>query len=209
MIMADDLCKVVVGEAGSGKTTLIERYITGEFKGENFRRSTLSVGVSFKQLEWAQLEIHDTSGTERMFNAIPKNYCRNANGVILLFDVTNVDSFASVKKWKERVVRLYDADSKQWQPIFILVGNKTDNEIDRVVTAGEGRDKAKGYGIEYMETSAANGTGVNEVFDTLLTQIHGRVRASTMNLRDQQIQPHEHEEPASIPWWNCWKRLRN
>ena len=67
------------------------------------------------------VELHDTSGTEKMFNAIPNNYYRNANGVILLFDVTNVDSFENVKKWKERAARLYGTDS-QWQHNLYISG---------------------------------------------------------------------------------------
>ena len=95
------------------------------------------------------------------------NYFRNADGVLLVFDVTDIESLNETNYWRKLVLNECSAD-----PVVILVGNKIDRESDRKVTTEQGKEMAVAYDIDYMETSAADGTGVNEVFNKLAEKIY-------------------------------------
>ncbi|KAH7732216.1 Rab8 [Aphelenchoides avenae] len=108
-----------------------------------------------------KLQIWDTAGQER-FRSITSSYYRDADALLLVFDVTNRTSFENIRNWLAQV-REYAKDSVQ----IILVGNKTDLSSQRKVKADEARQLAVAYNINYMETSAKTGHNVQEAFHEL------------------------------------------
>ncbi len=119
-----------------------------------------------------KLQIWDTAGQER-FRTITSSYYRGANGIIVVYDVTDRESFANVKQWLHEIDR-YASESVH----KLLVGNKIDLEKKRVVSTQEGKEFADSIGIEFIETSAKmadkEANNVEETFTLISKQIKAK-----------------------------------
>jgi len=111
------------------------------------------------------LQIWDTAGQER-FRTITSSYYRGAHGIIVVYDVTNPESFNNVQKWLQEIDR-YACENVH----KLLVGNKADMASERKVSTDDGRDFAESLGLEFLETSAKNATNVEETFNRIATAI--------------------------------------
>jgi len=162
---------IVIGDTAVGKSCLLHRFIDNKFKKE----STHTIGVEFgsKIVEVGgrnvKLQIWDTAGQER-FRSVTRSYYRGAAGAILVYDTTNRESYNHVSSW------LSDARSLANKDIaIIIVGNKTDL-TNREVTFLEASRYAQENDLMFLETSAHNGDGVEEVFlkcaRTILSKIN-------------------------------------
>lgn len=109
-----------------------------------------------------RLQLWDTAGQERFRTLIP-SYIRDSHVAIVVYDITNRQSFKDASRWIDDV-RTERGD----QVIIVLVGNKTDLRDNRVVTVDEGEAKAKELGVLFMETSAKAGYNVKGLFKRLL-----------------------------------------
>ena len=96
------------------------------------------------------------------FKNIIASYYRGAHGILLIYDVTDKDSFKNLSNW---IIEIEKNSSKQ--VLKVLIGNKTDLEDKRVVTYNQGKEFADTYGLKYIETSAKKNLNVNEAFETL------------------------------------------
>ncbi|MHA1341124.1 MAG: GTP-binding protein [Promethearchaeota archaeon] len=155
---------ICVGDGGCGKTALVIRFSQGYFE-QNYR---LTIGVEFaiKTIEIPEvgkkvkLQIWDTGGQER-FQYVRPLYYRGAMGAIVLFDLTNRESFDHIPKWIEEV-RTNAGDIP-----MLLVGNKKDLVDERQISREEAEELAKELNMYYIESSAKDGTGVGDVFAIL------------------------------------------
>lgn len=159
---------LTVGESGVGKTSLLLQYVES-----NFNESLLStVGIDFKcrtvevDNKKVRLQIWDTAGQER-FHSMASWYFRDANGLVLVYDITHLRSFERVSGWVDNVRKSAPQDV-----VIFLVGNKSDKQYKRVVSHEKGQELAESYNIKFFETSAKMGTGVNEVFKDLTQCIY-------------------------------------
>jgi Ras-related protein Rab-1A len=118
-----------------------------------------------------KLQIWDTAGQER-FRTITSSYYRGAHGIIVVYDVTDMDSFTNVKQWLHEIDR-YAADNVN----KILVGNKSDLEATRVVTTEQGQEFADSLGMVFVETSAKTNSNVEQAFLAMTTQIKARMKS--------------------------------
>lgn len=132
---------VLIGDSGVGKSNIFLRYVKNYFDA----MSKPTVGVEFGSKEMVienshiKAQIWDTAGQER-YRSITKAYYKGAKGALLLFDVTNRDSFNSVDRWIEEIKN--ESDPKI---VLILIGNKVDLDEKRKVTCEEGIAKAELY----------------------------------------------------------------
>ncbi|XP_071375062.1 LOW QUALITY PROTEIN: ras-related protein Rab-15-like, partial [Centroberyx affinis] len=121
---------LILGDSGVGKTCLLRRFTENEFHPSHI--STIGVDFKMKTLEIdgikVRVQIWDTAGQER-YQTITKQYYRRAQGIILVYDITNEPSFQHIVKWASDVDE-YAPDKVQ----RILVGNKSDEELNRHVT---------------------------------------------------------------------------
>ena len=113
----------------------------------------------------AKLQIWDTAGQDR-FRSITKNYYKGANGIIVIFSVTDKKSFDNVKKWIHQI----KAEVNETVTI-ILVANKIDDEENREVTTEEGIELAESFGLKLFECSAKTGENINSTFNDLVNTI--------------------------------------
>lgn len=114
----------------------------------------------------------DTAGQER-FRTITNGYYRGADGILIVYDLTDRDSFENVNMWYEEMSR-----SVNQKVVCILIGNKLDMDSRRVVSTEEGKRlgtfliiEAQKYGIPFAETSAKSGQNVNQIFDSLVERV--------------------------------------
>jgi len=158
---------LLIGDSGVGKSCLLLR-----FADDTYTESYIStIGVDFKirtiELEGKtiKLQIWDTAGQER-FRTITSSYYRGAHGIIVVFDVTDQESFNNVKQWLHEIDRYACQNVKK-----LLVGNKCDLASKRAVATEHAQEFADSLGIQYLETSAKNATNVEKAFTTMAGQI--------------------------------------
>jgi len=159
-------CKVVlVGDSGVGKTCIISRYISGAFNQNSPSTNGASYAsklINFEELKKTiSLDIWDTAGQEK-YKSLTKFFYKDAAVAILVYDVTNRNSFESMKNfWYGQI---QDFGSKNI--ILGVAGNKCDMYEKEEVNENEGKEFAESIGAFFEITSAKNNTGINELFDT-------------------------------------------
>ena len=155
---------ILLGSVAVGKTAILSKYITNEFNDAH----TATIQANFKSkivnvnnATYAKLNIWDTCGNEK-FRAITRQYYKDVNGLILVYDITNKNSFDSIDSWVE--------DIKNCAPenfVVILVGNKSDLADKRQVSFQEGKQKADKYGYLFNEVSAKDGNNILLIFGNI------------------------------------------
>jgi len=164
----DALFKIIIlGEGLVGKSSILVRFVDGIFSDG----PETTVGVDFKDRAFAvdgrnyKLQIWDTAGQER-FRWITSSFYRGTAGVVLVFSITDAKSFEFLGNWIEEVSR-HDIKS------MIIVGNKSDQDAQRIVSKKEAEDfiKKTNPNVTYIETSAKSGAGITEIFETLARTI--------------------------------------
>jgi len=168
---------LLIGDSGVGKSCLLLR-----FADDTYTESYIStIGVDFKirtvELDGKtiKLQIWDTAGQER-FRTITSSYYRGAHGIIVVYDVTDVDSFNNVKQWLHEIDRYASENVNK-----LLVGNKSDLASKRAVTYEQGKEFADSLGIEFIETSAKNATNVEKAFMAMSAQIKSKMKTQPTN----------------------------
>jgi len=166
-VETDHLFKLVlIGDTGVGKSCLLLR-----FADDNFTESYIStIGVDFRFRtvrignKTVKLQIWDTAGQER-FRTITSAYYRGADGIIMVYDVTNRNSFNHVRDWLKEVDEYANEDTCK-----LLIGNKDDCP-DKVVDSGTGQNFAEELGIPFIETSARTAQNVETAFTRMAEQL--------------------------------------
>ncbi|KAI4496109.1 hypothetical protein M0802_007976 [Mischocyttarus mexicanus] len=152
---------LIIGNSSVGKTSFLFRYADDSFTSA----FVSTVGIDFK----------DTAGQER-YRTITTAYYRGAMGFILMYDITNEESFNSVQDWVTQI-KTYSWDNAQ----VILVGNKCDMEDERVISFERGKQLADQLGVQFFETSAKENIQVKAVFEQLVDIICDKMSESLDN----------------------------
>ena len=158
---------LLIGDSGVGKSCLLLR-----FADDTYTESYIStIGVDFKSRtieldgQTIKLQIWDTAGQER-FGKIDSSFYRGAHGIIVVFDVTDPESFSNVKQWLHEIDRYASADVKK-----LLVGNKCDLASKRAVPTEQAAAFAESLGVEYLETSAKSALNVEKAFTAIAREV--------------------------------------
>ena len=152
-----------MGNSNVGKSSLFLRFVD-DIWNDTF---VPTIGVDFKIKTFnidekkIKMQIWDTAGQERFKNIIA-SYYRGAHGILLIYDVTDKESFKNLSNW---LIEIEKNASKN--VLKVLIGNKTDLEEKRAITYNQGKEFADSYGLKYIETSAKKNLNVNEAFETL------------------------------------------
>ncbi|XP_054895226.1 ras-related protein Rab-27B-like [Poeciliopsis prolifica] len=212
----DYLIKLLaLGDSGVGKTTFLYRYTDGKFN----RKFTTTVGIDFREKRViytgtgadgtsernfrVHLQLWDTAGQER-FRSLTTAFFRDAMGFLLMFDLTNQQSFANVRNWMSQL----QANAYCDNPDVVLVGTKADIRDTRNVNAKLAREMADRYGVPYFETSAVSGVNVDAAVLTLLNLVMKRMEQSTFGAPGSEpngspCASHEVEEAPIRRWCSC------
>ena len=158
-------CKVIViGDSSVGKTTLIHRYISDEYRSDF--KATLGADMCSKTFTkdgvTVDAQIWDTAGTER-FRSISAQHYRGADACVLVFDITNKDSFNHIDMWRNEVIQSLGVENIDNFP-FVLLGNKSDlmdaSQIDECTVNGWAEQR----NIPFYLVSAKTGENVDVAF---------------------------------------------
>ncbi|KAH0794906.1 Ras-related protein Rab11A [Histomonas meleagridis] len=162
-----DIKVILSGEFTTGRTCFIFRLIDSVFpdQGPYFLpngQATKTYEIEGKTLTF---QIYDVMGSAD-FREQPPSYYQDAMGAIILYDITNEDTFQKVPFFIQEVRRY--ADSKA---VIMLIGSKCDLENDRKISTSEGAELSKREGLIFYEASPINGTNVHEAFAAMATKI--------------------------------------
>lgn len=165
---------VLLGEGCVGKTSLMLRYVQDKFNEKHL--TTLQASFLNKRLniegQRVNIAIWDTAGQER-FHALGPIYYRDSNGAILVYDITDEDSFFKVQNWVKELKKMLGEDIA-----LCIAGNKIDLERDRHVDAAEAEAYAKTVGAKHFHTSAKLNKGIEEMFFELTKKMLERQQKS-------------------------------
>ncbi|TEB24996.1 ras-domain-containing protein [Coprinellus micaceus] len=160
---------LLIGNSSVGKSSLLLRFSDEQWLPED--ESSATIGVDFRVHKMdvngkkVKLSIWDTAGQER-FRTITSSYYRGAQGIILVYDVANRESFEALPRWYSEL-ETYVSSSV----VKILVGNKVDKEYSRQVPTTEGQAFATRMNSLFIEASAKTALGVKEIFRELVEGI--------------------------------------
>lgn len=183
---------IVIGASGVGKTSLLSRLIDGTFTPEN--QSTIGVEYLSTVIEVdgspVKLQIWDTAGQEK-FRSIAKSYFRHAVGVIMVYDITNRQSFDELSFWLNDVHSLCDPNAA-----VTLIGNKLDLASSRAVTTSEATAFANTHQLLYLEASARGGDNVQEAFYRATKSVYERAENGQLQTKTAATGPQPSPKPA-------------
>lgn len=176
---------ILLGSSGTGKTAITNRFAFNQF--ENWG-TTVGIDYASKEIDIVDdkkvhLTIWDTAGQER-FNSTTRSFIHGSHGIVLVYDITNRQSFERIPFWLELVATQHVGKSSL--PPIVLVGNKTDLEDIRQVSSEEACEYAKDNNFTFIEASAKNSTHVDAIFTILAEQC----------VQHQDVLPYEIPPPA-------------
>jgi len=152
-----------------GKTSISTRFITGKFEKIDLSNRTINTNTFQKSLELNNklfnLTIWDTAGEEK-YHALAPIFYRDSKGAVIIFDVTNRETFKRATRWFRELNEFAEKNVK-----VILVGNKIDLP-NREISNEEATKLAREYNCNFLEVSALLGTNVNEIFNSLTLSIY-------------------------------------
>jgi Ras-related protein Rab-8A len=177
---------ILIGDTHVGKTNFLTRYMDNKFH-EVFI-STVGIEREIKGVKIDnkiyKLTIWDTAGQER-FKSLPIKYYKNVDGVLLLYDVSDENSFTDVQSWlndvKQNSNRTADSDIS-----LFLLANKIDKE-DRKISREKGEELAKSLGMKYFEISCKNNINVHETMARMIMECYKRVSNTSNTSKNIQL----------------------
>ena len=191
---------VLLGHSSVGKTTFFNYFNGKNNENEINNLSTISKESLLLLAEFNNekfyVKISDTAGQER-YHSMAKNYIRNADGILLFFDVTKKESFENIEKWMSIIEETIGDDSK-----IILIANKIDDNDNRVIFQKDAKEKANKYNIKYIECCCLKGLNLYEIINEIIVDAYSKYyeknpngikRANTLKLNE------------SSNYWKGWK----
>tara|TARA_B000000557_G_C20811995_1_gene460643 strand:- start:2483 stop:3088 length:606 start_codon:yes stop_codon:yes gene_type:complete len=178
---------VILGETSVGKSSMVLTLTNQKFS--EFQESTIGAAFLTKKIERDNItinfEIWDTAGQERYHSLAPMYY-RGARCAIVVYDMTNYNSFKKAKDW---VIELQNSDTLNLT--IAIAANKCDREHQRVVSYDEGKDYADSEGLFYIETSAKTNKNITELFEQLANSIPIEELENLKSRNNLQIQQNQ------------------
>ena len=189
---------IFLGDQYVGKSCIINRFKNDTFTNEDYEAT---IGLDFQTKEKVQIDnqdihllLYDTSGQEKFKSLIPM-YTRDADIILLVYDVTSKDSFIHLSNWLKIFT---DSEIDIKDKIFAVVGNKTDLNDRREVNSNEGENYAKEHDFIFLEVSAKTGDGIEKLFDVILKKMlkkkpkllpHPQLQVIKIQKIDKKIEP--------------------
>ena len=164
---------VVIGDSGVGKTSILKSYLNDNTNLNDGYKATIGSDLYMTDIKiednYAQLQIWDTAGQER-FNSLSKQLYRGTDILILVYDITNSESFTNIEHWKNQFIQSLSDDHPKPFPILLL-GNKYDlvenDKSKRAVSIGKANEYALGHDMQFKEVSALTKLNIHPSIQTI------------------------------------------
>lgn len=174
---------LLIGDSGVGKSSILSSFADDQFTeshistiGVDFKITTTSIDNSI-----VKLQIWDTAGQER-FRTITTSYYRGAHGIIVVYDITDRESFDNIKSWLEEIERYGTSNTN-----IILIGNKSDLPDKRKVSVEEAESFAEVNEFTFIETSAKTNCNISKMFNNLSREIKERYTRELLDINAESI----------------------
>ena len=182
---------VLLGDSGVGKSSIVLRYVTDSFKTD----SDATVGASYMgkiitlNENLVKLNIWDTAGQER-YHSLAKMYYRDADVAIIVYDITNSESFQGMKKWYNEVKQ----NSKN-NILVAIAGNKEDLISSEVIGLEEAQAYAYSINALFKKTSAKNNYGIDQLFKEIVIESCPEIKNSAMSKKSLMLEKKNDQKP--------------
>ena len=166
---------LIIGDSTVGKTNFIKKYVEDKFNESYFASTGIDLVTTSIKIEGKsfKIQIWDTAGQEK-YRSMTKNLFLKTQGIVILFDISNENSFINLKGWMNDIKDECSGDI----PI-ILVGNKSDLEDKRVIDKERAIEFAKNENLEYIETSSKTGENINKALSLIIEKIYQRADSNS------------------------------
>ena len=185
---------ILVGESTVGKTSIITQYIENRFEEEHLITvvsDKFPKDFKTKNGETIKIEIWDTAGNEK-FRAVNKIFMKNSKIAIIVYDITNENSFKNLNYWYEQVIGNNNKD----EMVFAIAGNKSDLYEEQKVTSDEGQNYAKSINAIFGEISAMDHESVENFFDQIVNTYYDKIKKEEEEkIKKEQIKNIKKEKP--------------
>lgn len=173
-ILYESLFKIlIVGDINTGKTAILDQFTNGHFDHTYISTIGIDFNVKIVALDKdtkVKLQIWDTCGQER-FRALTRSYYRNAQAIIIVYDITSRESFEKSKVWIKEVDHYVDKSV-----LVVLVGNKTDLYPKRKVEYFEGHKLAEEHFLNFFEVSAKYDNNIETLFGFIADKLYTKLK---------------------------------
>ena len=185
---------ILIGDSGVGKTNIMSKFLKNQFLED----SKATVGVEFgsklfiQQGHKIKAQIWDTAGQEK-YKAITSAYYKGSKGALVIYDITQKETFANIEKW------VNDLKCKGDPKItIIIIGNKNDLEEKRQISKEQGEEKAKSFGCAFLETSAFSGDNIEKAFEMMVKEIYDKFTSDIGGDDDEELDSNEKGEDLKL-----------
>ena len=177
----------LIGDSGTGKTSIITRFIDNVFKDE----TTTTIGVDFKIVSFdlgketfAKMQIWDTCGSER-FKSLTANFLKTCSAFILVFDLTRLSTFQSIDNW---IKTIYENTKPRF---LILIGNKSDLINERKVDKDVILKYCEKNNFNYIETSVKSNFNIEKIFKEVAYQLYEGIKSKNQESQKNDLKEYE------------------
>lgn len=183
----DHLLKLLlIGDMAVGKTSLLLKFCDDKFSTNLM--STIGIDFKIKTLEIngkkVKLQIWDTAGQEK-YHTITTAYYRGSQGIMMVYDITNLQSFENINRWVKNINDYADDTA-----VKMIVANKIDMEFDekrgRLISKNRGTELALNHDMDFIETSAKTGENIEQAFELLVRRILTQIENNKVDERRSQ-----------------------
>ena len=161
---------ILIGDSCVGKTAILRRYIYNIY--EETTISTLGISFAFKEVTLKngikiKLKLVDTAGQER-FTSLASSYFKNSNGVLFVFDFSNLKTFKAIERW----INIFEeSNNRKDKVIKYLIGNKDDLE-DKKIDQEMIDNFLKTYNYNFKKTSAKENINIDDLFQEMSEKLY-------------------------------------
>ena len=194
----DKKCQLlIIGDMTVGKTSLLSRYSKGVFNTSYLATVGLDNFTKDEVIDnkTVRIKIWDTAGQEK-FQSLTKGFFRNAQGIMVVYDVTNVETYENLKYWTQSIKTHMGSDIDKIS--VIVIGNKIDSN-EREVNKQEAEIYCSEMGYPYFETSAKTGENVNKTIKYLVKEVLRKNDLTSSKISNNNIKISKNKGETNCP----------